>query len=100
MVVLDCSAAHGVTIPMIDALRAMRDQLARSGVRLQLAEIPGDALESLRRSHWFADIETEGAVSPTVDAALIMTTRETSGPAQPSPEEGEPPVPAPSQDPS
>ena len=95
-VVLDCSAVDMVTIPMVDALRAMRDQLDRSGVRLQLAELPGDTLDALRRSQWFAGVEAAGVISPTVDDALLTVTRGTAGP---SPEQGDASARTPSQDP-
>ncbi len=95
-VVLDCSAVDMVTIPMVDALRAMRDQLDRSGVRLQLAELPGDTLDALRRSQWFAGVEAAGVISPTVDDALITVTRGTPGP---TPEQGDASARTPSQDP-
>ena len=74
-----------VTIPMVDALRAMRDQLDRSGVRLQLAELPAGTLDALRRLQWFAGVEAAGVISPTVDDALLTVTRGTPGP---TPEQG------------
>jgi len=95
-VVLDCSATDMVTIPMVDALRAMRDQLDRSGVRLQLAELPAGTLDALRRSQWFAGVEAAGVISPTVDDALLTVTRGTPGP---TPEQGDASARTPSQDP-
>ena len=69
-VVLEGSAVQLVSVTMIDTFRAMQDELATDGTTLLLAEFPPETLVAMRRSHWFADAETDGLTHPTVDAAL------------------------------
>lgn len=69
-VVLDCSAVRRATVPLVDALRTMSEELDRTGLRLQFAEFRSSTLVVLRRSQWFSDQEQAGRVSPSVDAAI------------------------------
>jgi MFS superfamily sulfate permease-like transporter len=73
-VVLDGSAVHRVTVPLVDALRSMHETLAGDGAALLLAEFPRPTLDALRRSRWFTEFEASGAVWPTVDSAVDSAT--------------------------
>jgi sulfate permease, SulP family len=88
-VVLDCSAARLVTVPMVDALRAMQEYLEKADVRLQLAEPSAEALEALRRSRWFAGVDAAGLVSASVDEAITAVHAMPVDAADPSPVQGE-----------
>ncbi|MET0694347.1 MAG: SulP family inorganic anion transporter [Propionibacteriaceae bacterium] len=82
-VVLEGSAVHGVTVPMIDTLRALDEELAAEGTELVLAGFPTAVLDSMRRSQWFAEAETRGLVAATVDTALAATSPATSDSSTP-----------------
>ena len=69
-VVLEASAVHRVTVPMLDGLRSLQQELATEGFTLRLAGVPPETLEVLRRDAWFADAEAAGLVFATVDEAV------------------------------
>ena len=69
-VVLEASAVHRVTLPLIDTLEALQTDLAAEDIGLAVAGLPGDVLETARKSRWFAKAEGEGLVAPTVDEAI------------------------------
>ena len=69
-VVLEASAVHRVTLPLIDTLEALQTDLAAEDIGLVVAGLPGDVLETARKSRWFAKAESEGLVAPTVDEAI------------------------------
>lgn len=60
MVVLDASALTHVTVPLLNTLRSLRDDLAGDGVEMMLVDVPPDVLAVLRRSAWFAEAEQGG----------------------------------------
>jgi MFS superfamily sulfate permease-like transporter len=74
-VVLEASAVHGVTVPMLDALRSLQQELATQGFPLRLAGVPPETLEVCRRDAWFADAEASGLVFATVDDAIAAHGR-------------------------
>ncbi|SDD60453.1 SulP family inorganic anion transporter [Nocardioides lianchengensis] len=59
-VVLDAAAVTRVTIPLIDTVRALRDELAGDGIALTLTGLRPEVLEVLRRSDWFVGAEQAG----------------------------------------
>ena len=69
-VVVEGSAVLRVTVPMLDALRSLQEELATEGIVFALAGIPESTLDVMRRDPWFADAEIAGLVFPTVDEAL------------------------------
>ncbi len=73
-VVLEGAAVHDVTVPMLDAFRELRDELADAGTDLVLAAFPPEALRVARRATWFAEHEDRELVRPDVDAALADAT--------------------------
>ena len=75
-VVVEGSVVLRVTVPMLDALRSLQEELATEGIGFALAGIPESTLDVMRRDPWFADAEIAGLVFPTVDEALAG-----SGPA-------------------
>ncbi len=79
-VVLEVSAVHRVTVPMIDAVRSLQEELATDGITLELAGIPPASLEVMRRDPWFAGAESAGLVFDTVDDALAGAGRDRTPP--------------------
>jgi len=69
-VVLEGMAVNRVTVTMLDALRAMREDLRTEGITLVISSFPADSLDAMRRSHWFSDAEGEGLAQPTVEDAI------------------------------
>jgi MFS superfamily sulfate permease-like transporter len=69
-VVVEGSAVVRVTVPMLDAVRSIKEELATEGFALTLAGFPPSTLEVMRRDPWFADAEIAGLVFATVDDAL------------------------------
>jgi len=69
-VILEASAVHRVTLPLIDTLEALQTDLAAEDIPLVVAGLPADVLETARKSRWFAKAEGEGLVAPTVDEAI------------------------------
>ncbi len=67
---LDCSAISTVTVPLLDALRELRDELAGDERALLLAGLPEDVLLVCLRMPWFAEHEARGLVLPGVDDAV------------------------------
>ncbi len=63
-------AVNRVTVTMLDALRAMREDLRTEGITLVISSFPADSLDAMRRSHWFSDAEGEGLAQPTVEDAI------------------------------
>ena len=72
-VVVEGSAVLRVTVPMLDALRALQEELATEDIAWALAGIPPSTLEVMRRDPWFAEVEAGGVVYPTVDEAIAGT---------------------------
>jgi SulP family sulfate permease len=70
MVVLEGSAVHNVTIPLVETLRGISEDLATTGSTLLFAEFPPATLAVLHQSVWFAEQEEAGRVWPTVEEAL------------------------------
>jgi MFS superfamily sulfate permease-like transporter len=66
-VVLVGSAVHDVTVPMLEALRDLRDELGETDTTLVLAAFPPETLTICRRMPWFADYEARGLVTPHFD---------------------------------
>ena len=69
-VVLEASAVHRVTVPMLDGLRSLHQELATEGFTLRVAGVPPETLEVMRRDAWFVDAEAAGLVFATVDDAV------------------------------
>ena len=69
-VVLEASAVHRVTVPMLDGLRSLQQELATEGFTLRVAGVPPETLEVLRRDAWFVGAEAAGLVFATVDEAV------------------------------
>lgn len=61
-VTLDVSALSHVTVPLLNTLRSLRDDLAANETELVLLDVPDDVLPILRRAPWFADAEQDGFV--------------------------------------
>lgn len=57
---LDISTLTHVTVPLLNILRSLRDDLASDGIELLLLEVPDDVLPVLRRAPWFMEAEQEG----------------------------------------
>ena len=101
LVVLEGSAVRGVTVPLVDMLRALSEGLAAQGTVFVLAGWPEPILDRLRRSRWFASAEP-GLVRQTVDVAVgsepVTGARPLPEPvtgARPLPEPVELPLPEP-----
>ena len=69
-VVVEASAVHQVTVPMLDGLRSLQQELSTEGFTLKLAGIPPETLEVMRRDPWFVGAESAGLVFATVDDAV------------------------------
>ncbi|MER6972797.1 STAS domain-containing protein [Nocardioides sp. NPDC000445] len=61
-VTLDISTLTHVTVPLLNTLRALRDDLASDETELVLLDVPDDVLPVLRRAPWFVEAEQEGFV--------------------------------------
>lgn len=61
-VVLDLSVLTHVTIPLLNTLRSLREDLSCDGVELVLRDVPDEVLPVLRRSTWFTEAEVDGFV--------------------------------------
>jgi sulfate permease, SulP family len=72
-VVVEGSAVRKVTVPLLDTLEALDTDLGDEGITLLVAGLHQTVADRARRSAWFARLDGEGRVLPTVDAAL--TTR-------------------------
>ncbi|QDP96792.1 STAS domain-containing protein [Microlunatus elymi] len=79
-VVLECVAVHAVTVPMVDILRDVAEDLERDGSTLILAGLGAQVRATMSRSQWFTQTERSGLVVPTVDAAIRLAAA--GGPAQ------------------
>ena len=75
-VVLDGSALTTVTTPLLDTLRGAYDDAAAIGATLLLAELTPGVLAGLRQSEWFTELEHQGLVFPTIEAAIAAATTE------------------------
>lgn len=60
--VLDLAALTHVTIPLLQTLHSLRDDLACDGIEMVLLDVPAEVLTVLRRSAWFAAAEQDGFV--------------------------------------
>ncbi|WP_235734543.1 SulP family inorganic anion transporter [Nocardioides alcanivorans] len=69
-VVLDCVAVRRVTVPLLDTLEALHADLDSDGVELVVAALAPELLDVARRSPWFAGLEADGHVKPTVEEAV------------------------------
>ena len=65
-----------VTVPFLDTLRSLSDQLAGDEITLGLVDVSPQVLEVLRRSEWFFDAERSGLVEVQVDAASLAPDEE------------------------
>ncbi|MEU6135124.1 SulP family inorganic anion transporter [Nocardioides sp. NPDC047086] len=61
-VTLDTSALTRVTVPLLNTLRSLREDLAAEGTELVLLDVPDDVLAILRRAPWFVEAEQGGFV--------------------------------------
>lgn len=61
-VTLDISTLTHVTVPLLNTLRALHDDLASDGTELVLLDVPDDVLATLRRAPWFVEAEQDGFV--------------------------------------
>ena len=68
---LHTAAVIRVTVPFLDTLRSLSDQLRGDEVTLGLADVSPQVLAVLRRSEWFYDAERSGLVAVQVDAATL-----------------------------
>lgn len=59
VVTLDASRLTHVTVPLLDTLRSLRDELAGDDMELVLHAVPAGVLDTLRRVRWFAEAESE-----------------------------------------
>lgn len=69
-VVLEAAAVDWVTVPFLDVLEGLHDDLAEEGVGLVVAALPDASRRAAGRSDWFAALDADGRVLPTVDAAI------------------------------
>jgi high affinity sulfate transporter 1 len=69
-VVLDVATVDRVTIPFLEVLSGLEDDLAEEGIGLVVAGLPEAAREKALRSDRFAALDAAGGVQPTVDAAV------------------------------
>jgi SulP family sulfate permease len=84
-VVLEAAAVGTVTVPMLDTMHALGDDLAKDGVALVVASLPAASLEVALRSDWFSGFQAAGRVHRTVDEALAALSRDVQGPESPTP---------------
>ena len=68
---LHAAAVLRVTVPFLDTLRSLSDQLRGDDVTLGLVDVSPQVLAVLRRSEWFADAEGSGLVVVQVDTATL-----------------------------
>lgn len=68
VVTLDASRLTRVTVPLLDAVRSLRDELAAEDVTLVLLDVSPGVLDVLRRVPWFAAAEPELVGSTTARA--------------------------------
>ncbi|MET9772613.1 sodium-independent anion transporter [Streptomyces sp. NPDC006415] len=73
-VVLDLTASFRLSIPVLDALAELCEELARQGITLHLAHLRTRAAEELAR-HPLTDHLTSHAIHPTVDEAVSVAAR-------------------------
>jgi len=69
-VVLETAAVDRVTVPFLDVLESLQNDLAEEGILLVVAGLPDSARETAGRSERFAELDADGCVQPTVDAAI------------------------------
>lgn len=69
-VLLECSAVHEVTVPFLDALRALASDLEQSGATLMVTALPPETSAVLDRSPWFREQRTVGRVHESIGEAL------------------------------
>jgi MFS superfamily sulfate permease-like transporter len=72
-VIIEAAAVRRVTIPFLDMLEALDDDLGAEGVTLLLAGLSQSVADHARRAAWFARVDGEGRVLPTVSAAVAST---------------------------
>jgi anti-anti-sigma regulatory factor len=76
-VVMEVSEVATVTVPFLDTLRALHEDLRRDEVTLLLAAMRPDVEEVARRAPWFAEQRDNGMVHGSVDAAVAAATTRT-----------------------
>lgn len=69
VLVLEAGQLRVVSVTVLDMLRELDAELAEAGVELRIAGMSDAVAEVARRGDWFARIEREGRVFPSVDAA-------------------------------
>lgn len=69
-VALELGRLDAVSVTVLDTLTDLDHELAARGVQLRLAAVPETGAAAARRGSWFAGLEAEGRVYPTVDAAV------------------------------
>ena len=68
---LHSAAVARVTVPFLDALRSLSDQLRADEVSLGLVEVSPQVVAVLRRSEWVAEAESSGLLTIQVDSAAV-----------------------------
>ena len=66
---LHAAAVTRVTVPFLDTLRSLSDQLRGDEITLGLVDVSPQVLAVLRRSEWFYDAEGSGLVVVQLDTA-------------------------------
>ena len=69
----DIGEMRETSVTVLDALADLDTELAARGIELRLAAMPESAAAVARRGAWFAGMERDGRVYPTLDAAVRGT---------------------------
>lgn len=69
-VVIDAAAVAAVTIPLLETLEALQEDLQVDGIALTVTRIEPAVLDVLRRSQWWRRHENEGLYAPDLEAEL------------------------------
>jgi sulfate permease, SulP family len=70
VLILEAAEVRRVTIPLLDTLEGLVDDLRQEGIEVLVAALPPESVEHARGSDWFAAYDDAGHVLPTVDAAV------------------------------
>ena len=77
-VALELSRLTATSVTVLDTLADLDRELASTGVELRLAAVPEEGAGVARRTSWFAGLEAEARVYPTLDEAVRAPAPPTS----------------------
>lgn len=69
-VALELSRLSATSVTVLDTLADLDRELAATGVELRLAAVPAEGAGTARRTSWFAGLEAQARVYPTLDEAV------------------------------